>query len=314
MEEPALLPPPLDYAPAPADKVAARPRLWPSFTLFGIAIAVTLGVAVAQSAVLLIRRGGERFDSTQDVVEAFAEFLGTVPGLLMMSMTGISLATMAVLAARRSRTPWRQRLRLERGVGRWWVFLPALIGILALGHVMAAAASLCGIEMGTTLTVLSKTFASLSGLRLALAVAVVGVVAGTAEELLFRGFIQTRFQQRWGSVLAVLLCSVLFGVLHMDVVHSPMAVGLGVYLGYLAVRARSIRLPIFIHVANNTLALLSAAGAAGTGGSVVTLIIACVLLVTAVVLVNVGTRGPSPDPTAVPGCHATQGHQRHPSP
>lgn len=47
------------------------------------------------------------------------------------------------------------------------------------------------------------------------AVFVVGVSAGVSEELLFRGFIMSALERQWGKPVAVLMPSILFGLLHV---------------------------------------------------------------------------------------------------
>jgi membrane protease YdiL (CAAX protease family) len=88
---------------------------------------------------------------------------------------------------------------------------------------------------------------------LVLAVVVLGLLAGTAEELFFRGFVQTRLRQRWGPRWAVAVTALVFGAFHCDPWHSPTAAILGVYLGWLAERTGSLRPSIVAHVVNNAL-------------------------------------------------------------
>lgn len=285
------MPPPL---PSVAQDTTTKPQVWPCFVLFGIEVAVVLGVGMTVGLALLVYHGAQAVTSEQTWIQYYTEFLATIPGLLMMAPSGIAAAAMAVGAAILSKTPWPQRLRLERGTSRWWVCIPAVVGILALGRAMMDAMQLCGIGPGLALTAIYTALASLTGVRLVVAVMVIGVVAGTAEELLFRGYIQSRFQQRWGAILAVSLTSVLFGLLHLDVIHSPLAAMLGLYLGYLAIRTGSIRLPILAHVMNNAISVLLTAGHVAIPSTVGTLTISCLLLALAVLLIHIGTRGRIP--------------------
>lgn len=58
----------------------------------------------------------------------------------------------------------------------------------------------------------------LSGLQMvnifATAIFVVGFGAGVVEEMIFRGFIMTALEKRWGKRIAIVIPSVLFGLLH----------------------------------------------------------------------------------------------------
>ena len=68
----------------------------------------------------------------------------------------------------------------------------------------------------------------------------IGVLAGVCEELLFRGAIQSALMRRlppWG---AIAVAAVLFGGMHFDLNGMPIRTGLGVLLGWLAWRGKSI--------------------------------------------------------------------------
>nr|WP_242592942.1 CPBP family intramembrane glutamic endopeptidase [Corallococcus exiguus] len=82
------------------------------------------------------------------------------------------------------------------------------------------------------------------------------LVAGTAEELFFRGYVQTRLVERWGRAAGIAGSATLFGILHLDPIHSPVALVMGLLLGWLAERTGSLRLPIFVHVFNNLTSFL----------------------------------------------------------
>lgn len=294
------IPPPLPQLPAILRQVEAKPQVWLCFVLFGIEMAVTLAVGMTIGGVLMVLHRDEAIATNEALIQYYGAFLATIPGLLSTTPTGLAALGMAIGAAIFSKMPWQQRLRLRPGTGRWWVCIPSLIGILALGQTMTETMQLCGIAPGPALTVLATAFASLTGASLVVAVAVIGVLAGTAEELFFRGYIQSRFQQRWGPLLAILLTSVLFGILHLDLVHSPLAMGLGVYLGYLAVRTGSVRLPIFVHVMNNTMSVLLAAGHGETASTLGTLAFCLLLLAVSVLLIHIGTRPQSIAPIQHP--------------
>ena len=94
------------------------------------------------------------------------------------------------------------------------------------------------------------------GGSLAYALVVIGLLAGTAEELFFRGFMQTRLSQRWSSRTAVLVTALFFGLMHMDPVHSPLALCLGIWLGFVCERSGSLWPALLAHVVNNTVATL----------------------------------------------------------
>src|SRR2546430_15037446 len=81
-------------------------------------------------------------------------------------------------------------------------------------------ATLAGLGDKGTMAAIRSALAAAVGPELFLAVLVIGVLAGSAEELFFRGYMQTRLGQRLPPAVAVLVTSVAFGVLHLEWVHA----------------------------------------------------------------------------------------------
>lgn len=90
-----------------------------------------------------------------------------------------------------------------------------------------------------------------------LALLALGIAPGFGEEILFRGFVQRGLVDRLGVLPGLLLAASLFGLAHLDPVHSSLAFLLGVYLGVVALLAGSIRMAILCHVLNNALGVLA---------------------------------------------------------
>jgi membrane protease YdiL (CAAX protease family) len=111
-----------------------------------------------------------------------------------------------------------------------------------------------------TLPILHDAMKRMSRESMLWALLVSAVLPGVGEELFFRGFIQTRLRQRWKPWTAIVVTSVLFGLLHGDPVHSPMAFFMGLVLGWLVERTGSLWVSMFAHAANNGLATLQAHG------------------------------------------------------
>jgi membrane protease YdiL (CAAX protease family) len=89
------------------------------------------------------------------------------------------------------------------------------------------------------------------------------VVAPVTEELLFRGLFLHRLREGHGSVHAVLGSALCFGVFHLIPWQAVGAALVGIYLGYLLVRTRSILVSIFAHASFNLVPVL-ASGLAST--------------------------------------------------
>ncbi|MEM7649969.1 MAG: CPBP family intramembrane glutamic endopeptidase [Cyanobacteria bacterium P01_A01_bin.70] len=77
------------------------------------------------------------------------------------------------------------------------------------------------------------------------------VAAPVLEEFLFRGFLLHRWGTRWNLRVAVLLSSVLFGILHANLIGLT---GFGFALALLYLRSSNLWLVIIIHSLNNAIA------------------------------------------------------------
>lgn len=94
-----------------------------------------------------------------------------------------------------------------------------------------------------------------SDLGLAFTVAMLAVVPGICEELLFRGYAQRQFERALGVSGGILLSGVLFGMYHLRLSQLlPLSV-LGIYLAYLTWRTGSLLPAIVVHFLNNAVSV-----------------------------------------------------------
>lgn len=91
----------------------------------------------------------------------------------------------------------------------------------------------------------SLLFSSWSGPLLAI------VVGPATEEFLFRGLILRGLLARWKPWTAILLSAVLFAAMHLNPAQLPIALLLGLVLGWTYVRTRSLGLCLLVHALNN---------------------------------------------------------------
>ena len=144
-------------------------------------------------------------------------------------------------------------LRLVPGRERGLDLATAVVGMLALGQVLDSLAMLTGVGGTGSMPMIRRALTGVQGADLFAAVLVLGVMAGAAEELFFRGYMQTRLRAAWPPSAAVIVTSLAFGLLHMEWVHASMAFALGLYLGVLTERTGSALPAIVCHVVNNSL-------------------------------------------------------------
>ena len=84
----------------------------------------------------------------------------------------------------------------------------------------------------------------------------IAIAAPLVEELLFRGLLQNALARRmpiWG---AIILSSLVFAAVHLQLYAIPGLMSLSIAFGYLYYRTGSLRMNILLHMANNSAALL----------------------------------------------------------
>jgi membrane protease YdiL (CAAX protease family) len=80
------------------------------------------------------------------------------------------------------------------------------------------------------------------------------IFPGFTEEVFFRGIIARRFFRSYSLRKSLLLSAALFGIMHFNPWQAVNAFYMGIFLGWIYWRYRSIWLCMFIHAYHNTLA------------------------------------------------------------
>ena len=246
-------PVPLNYAPSSL----ARPRIWTVVVVFLVALlAGLMAGGIVPLAVVAAQSPGE-FQTADTLREKLLTALNR-PAVLLASgaATQIALLLTAIGASVLSPIPIVRRLRLNRSSLSPLGYIIAPIGGLAVSFLFGALVSLFKIPQGGTLKVLTDSIRHLSPVELIFAILVIGVAPGFAEEFIFRGYIQTRLVKRWGRWVGIVITAVLFGIMHMDLLQGTFVVGFGLYIGYIAEKAGSIRPTMVCHAVNNSIQVL----------------------------------------------------------
>ena len=81
------------------------------------------------------------------------------------------------------------------------------------------------------------------------------VIPGIVEEIMFRGIILTNLAP-YGKGMAVVASGLLFGLMHMNPSQFFYTTVLGIILGYIYLKTRSIWICIIIHFVNNSLGVI----------------------------------------------------------
>jgi uncharacterized protein len=82
---------------------------------------------------------------------------------------------------------------------------------------------------------------------------VISIIAPVVEEVIFRGIMLERLGQKYGYTSAVFTSSLIFGVLHADIIGAFL---FGVVLCVVYLHTKSLMMPVLIHAVNNATATL----------------------------------------------------------
>lgn len=238
--------------------MTGRPRVWPVFVAFAL-VFVALQVAsvvvfgVWAYATMVPGGGGNA------LVARLTELTASAPGLAVAAaVSSTGLGTAALVGGLVSPEPWRQRLRLSTsGLTAGRVAL-VVVGVLAVSQALDSCVFLLGLQRFGALDHINRILSGASGAWLAVLTVAIALGPGIAEEMFFRGFMQTRLVQRCGPALAIGTTAACFGLIHFDLVHTPVAAALGVFLGWAAERLGTIIPVMAAHVVNNLVAVWTA--------------------------------------------------------
>jgi membrane protease YdiL (CAAX protease family) len=124
------------------------------------------------------------------------------------------------------------------------------VGVFSMGIVRAIGAK------GMSLEMLDDAARKMSPAMFGVLLLIGSLGAGFCEEFAFRGMLQTRLVQKFGPAVGIVIAAAVFGAWHFDVVHSPLAMMLGLWLGWCAHRQGTIVTVVLAHTLNNALSFL----------------------------------------------------------
>jgi membrane protease YdiL (CAAX protease family) len=219
----------------------SEPRLWPVFAAYVLAFVSIVGFSIVAAVML---RAAYPDLSEREVFDG-------LPGLLAGGMASSTALLVTLLIVARPVDAVRLRLVPGRETGDQLAAM--ILGTLALGQALDSATVLAGLANRGAMGMIRRAIEGAAGPELFAAVVVIGVLAGTAEEVFFRGYMQTRLRERWSPVAAIVATSVAFGLLHLEWLHALLALILGLWLGFIAEHAGSTLPAVAGHVVNNVL-------------------------------------------------------------
>lgn len=154
-------------------------------------------------------------------------------------------------------SPWAIFEDPERDYSTIWLFIPLIafsIGVIWVTIVLlnsispAVAGSYLDFMYSMELFAISEETTFLQYLLIFVMISFLGPLV---EEIIFRGVLIERFGLKYGYTKAVFISSILFGILHVDIIGAFL---FGLVLSLIYLKTKSLLLPFLIHAANNAVA------------------------------------------------------------
>jgi uncharacterized protein len=229
-------------------------RWWTPIIMALISFPVYFVVSMIAATAVVIAISG--FDGLMDVA-SFKTIGETRSGFLFMVVAPqIFLIVPSIAASILSPIPFCRRLGLVRGHWPYWAWLAAALGTPLVGMISGVIVSQFFSE-SESLKEMTDIFRTLGTGVFALVIALaIGITPAVCEEILFRGYIQTRLTRALPVWVGILVSAILFSVYHLDPVHIIAVFPMGIYLGWVSYRSGSLFPAMMGHFVNNFISVL----------------------------------------------------------
>ncbi|MEE3373021.1 MAG: CPBP family intramembrane glutamic endopeptidase [Planctomycetota bacterium] len=236
-----------------------RPRV--ETALLAGLLAVLGMLAISLLLPLLVKSAQHSSESIQESLPV-AEDLKTLaersPGMLVLFslLPQLMLTGLALGGSWLSPAGWQQRLGLTTGTmpKRYWILFALSTPVISV--VTGLMISRLTSDLSQRMQELGGLYGGHTGLFGLLVLLLPTLVPGLCEELLFRGYVQTRLLQAWQPAKSILVSSLLFSAAHLSPIHALGVFPLSLWLGTIAMRCGCIWPAIFGHTVNNLFALV----------------------------------------------------------
>ncbi|MGI9469140.1 MAG: CPBP family glutamic-type intramembrane protease [Rubripirellula sp.] len=235
-----------------------RERWWTSLAVIGVSLLFFISTSLVMTIAAAVYVHGSFSASLFSNPDSLRQVTQSPVGLLLMIVTPqIALVTPCLIAAYLSPHPMQQRLALVKGNWPVWAWVTAALATPLVGIISGIIIGLF-LDESAALKEMSDIFRqqSQSGFTAQL-VLMVALTPALCEELLFRGYVQSRLTRVFPPVLGILFSSVVFAAFHMDPVHVIAVVPLGIFLGWLTWQSGSLFPAILAHFVNNLVSVLA---------------------------------------------------------
>jgi membrane protease YdiL (CAAX protease family) len=248
----------VDAPRAAPPALRGRPRWWTPLAICSVSLAVFLTASGVMALVaMFVVHGKLTPDMFQDAESLKAVSQSRLGLFLVVVVPQLFLVLPSILAAILSSVPTRQRLGLVRGHWPVWAWVAAAAATPLVGMVAGLVVGLL-LEESDTLKQMTQVFRGhgQNGFLIPLAL-MIGATPAFCEEILFRGYVQTRLTRSFGPPVGIILASFLFAAFHLDLVHVVAVFPLGLFLGWVTWQSGSLFPAMLGHFVNNAISVIA---------------------------------------------------------
>lgn len=234
-----------------------------SFIIMGLFIGIQIvpaAIAVAFKAITYVIEAGPDIDADTLTWEIQQNLL---QGSFMTSLTAVITAISAVFAVffywlihGRKKTAGDRRFFKEEVLKAKHVLMIA-VAAFGLYYLTALIASVIGVLLPDTMEEYSEMMNLALGGSEILAILAAVILAPLNEECIMRGLILKNLQKYFSDPVAIVIQAVLFGIFHMNLVQGIYVLPVGLALGYVAVKSRSVLPCMLMHLLFNLMSFVS---------------------------------------------------------
>jgi len=230
--------PPQDVTAIAAPSRKPFPGIWGAIALSLLFLALQIFGGIAYGVVMIVIGGPQ----------AAQELMAVAMGPINLAAFAVTMLVGLVFGGLR----WPEVVRLTPFRGA--LLLPTMIAVVGIGILASELDNVLQFILPMPDS-LARLLGDMMSGDLDMAIVLV-VVAPLTEELLFRGLILHGLLKRYGTVLAVLLPTLLFTLVHVNPYQFASAIIMGVFLAWLFVRTRSLWPCIIAHTLFNSQVIL----------------------------------------------------------
>ncbi|WP_216831741.1 CPBP family intramembrane glutamic endopeptidase [Alkalihalobacterium elongatum] len=175
-----------------------------------------------------------------------------IPGIWSTVSFSAALLIIIILLLPDIKNRHEARDRSSKMDAAMWSILGVILAFVAQYISIYISVFLLGVEPGSENTERISEYARVFPLF----IIVMAVIGPILEEIIFRKVIFGSLYKKFNFIIAALISSLIFAVVHADLDYLLVYTALAFVFAYLYVKTKRILVPIIAHVAMNTLAVL----------------------------------------------------------